>query len=255
MKPILIYSKEEAKRNSFAVEKITSLLGAELKEPDFRGDASFVINRTNDYKIAQYFESKGMRVFNSSAFSKLANDKQACYDFMEQNGIEIMPTRYCTPPFVKKPKNGSGGQDVLWCESAEDYDKNMVCQKPASDLGRDLRVWVINGKIITSILRVSKTDFRSNFCLGGEAITYALSADEEKQVKKIISLLDGGFYYGIDFVFDKGKIVFNEIEDTVGARMVYAKTDIDIIKIFCDEIKSGAGVPPETRNSGLATRN
>ena len=249
MKPILIYSKEEAKRNKFAAEKICSLLGAELKEPDYKGDASFVINRTNDYQIAQYFESRGIRVFNSSQFSKLANDKQACYDFMEQNGIEIMPTRYSTPPFVKKPKDSHGGKGVVMCRSSEEYDEIMVCQKPASDLGRDLRVWVINGKIITSILRVSKTDFRSNFCLGGEAIPYQLSRDEEKQVKKIISLLDGGFYYGIDFVFNKGKIVFNEIEDTVGARMVYAKTDIDIIKLFCDEIESGAGVPPEILNS------
>ena len=244
MKPILIYSKEEAKRNRFAADKITALLGAELKQPNYNGEASYVINRTNDYKIAERFESRGIRVLNSAAFSKLANDKQACYDFMEKNGIEIMPTRYNTPPFVKKPKDGHGGMGVVMCESAEEYDENMVCQKPASDLGRDLRVWVINGRIITSILRESKTDFRSNFCLGGKAIPYSLSCEEEKQVKKIISLLDGGFYYGIDFVFNGGKIVFNEIEDTVGARMVYEKTDIDIIKLFCEEIKLYMGSDP-----------
>jgi len=247
MKPILIYSKEEAKRNRFAVDKICALLGAELKTPEYRGAASYVINRTNDYKIAEYFENRGIRVFNSSSFSKLANDKQACYDFMERNGVEIMPTRYQTPPFVKKPKNGHGGRGVVMCNSADEYDENSVCQKPASDLGKDLRVWVINGKIITSILRVSKTDFRSNFCLGGKAIPYPLSADEEKHVKKIIDVCRtigdspqwySGFYYGIDFVFNEGKIVFNELEDTVGARMVYAKTNIDILKRFCDELKA-----------------
>ena len=240
MKPILIYTNEKAKRNRFVVEKTKKELGAELKTPDYNGEASYVINRTNDFEIGKRFEEKGIKVYNSSAFSKLANDKQACYDFMEKNGIEIMPTRYNTPPFVKKPKNSHGGEGVVMCESAEEYDENFVCQKPASDLGRDLRVWVINGKIITSILRVSKTDFRSNFCLGGEAIPYSLSVDEEKLVKRIISLLDGGFYYGIDFVFDRGKIVFNEIEDTVGARMVYEKTDIDIIKLFCEELKKVA---------------
>ena len=252
MKPILIYTKEEAERNRFVADKICSLLGAELKTPDYNGGAAYVINRTNDYKIAEHFENRGIKAFNSSAFSKLANDKQACYDFMEKNGIEIMPTRYSTPPFVKKPKNSHGGKGVVMCQSADEYDSNMVCQKPASDLGKDLRVWVINGKIITSILRVSKTDFRSNFCLGGEAIPYSLSADEKKLVKKIISLLDGGFYYGIDFVFDGGKIVFNEIEDTVGARMVYEKTDIDIIELFCEELKSGAGDSPVRGNVELA---
>ena len=37
---------------------------------------------------------------------------------------------------------------------------------------------------------------------------------------------------GIDFVFDNGKIIFNEIEDVVGSRMVYTYTDIDIVDIY-----------------------
>lgn len=236
MKPILIYTKEEAQRNRFVVKKLTEQLGVRLVSPDYRGDAAYVINRTNDFHIAEFYEKQGIRVFNGSRLSRLANDKQLCYDFMEKNNIEIMPTRYFIPPFVKKPKNGHGGQGVVLCHSEKDYDECFVCQKPASDLGKDLRVWVIGGKIITAILRVSRTDFRSNYCLGGEAVPYALSTNEETLVKKIISLVQGD-YYGIDFVFDGGKIVFNEIEDTVGARMVYDKTDIDILKLYCDYIK------------------
>lgn len=236
MKPILIYTKEEAQRNKFVVEKLTEQLGVRLVSPDYRGDSAYVINRTNDFHIAEFYEKQGIRVFNGSRLSRLANDKQLCYDFMQKNNIEIMPTRYSTPPFVKKPKNGHGGQGVVLCHNEKDYDECFVCQKPASDLGKDLRVWVIGGKIITAILRVSRTDFRSNYCLGGEAVPYALSTNEETLVKKIISLVQGD-YYGIDFVFDGGKIVFNEIEDTVGARMVYDKTDIDILKLYCDYIK------------------
>ena len=45
------------------------------------------------------------------------------------------------------------------------------------------------------------------------------------------------------FVFNSGKIVFNEIEDSVGARMIYSLTDIDIIKEYCNyiscEVKNG----------------
>lgn len=237
MKTILIYTKKEAKRNAFAVDIFKKELGAELVTPDYKGSADLVINRTNNYRIAQYFEEKGARVCNPSALSELANDKQTCYDFMEKSGIEIMETRYSTPPFVKKPCDGKGGTGVVMCHSADEYNKNMVCQKPASDLGRDLRVWVIGGKIITAILRQSDTDFRSNYCLGGSAVSYTLNTAEEKTVKKIISLIKGD-YYGIDFVFNKGKIVFNEIEDTVGARMVYDKTNLDILKLYCDYLKS-----------------
>lgn len=236
MKPILVYTEKEAKRNRFAVNKITESLGTVLVTPEYRGDAEYVINRSNDYRIAEFYESRGIRVFNCAEFTRLANDKQACYDFMEKNDIEIMPTRYRTPPFVKKPKNSHGGEGVVWCSSEDEYDENMVCQKPASDLGRDLRVWVIGNEIICSILRVSKTDFRSNYSLGGEAIPYTLSDSEKAKIKKIISLVKGD-YYGIDFVFNGGKIVFNELEDAVGARMVYAKTDMDILNLYCNYIK------------------
>ena len=235
MKPVLIYTKEEAKRNRFAADKICALTGARLVTPDYDGEALYVINRTNDFRVAERFEARGVRVFNPAAFSRLANDKQACYDFMETHGVPVLPTRYKTPPFVKKPKNGHGGEGVLLCTDEAQYDETMVCQKAASDLGRDLRVWVIGGEIVTAILRVSQTDFRSNYCLGGEAIPYALSQKETAQVKKIISLVQGD-YYGIDFVFDNGAIIFNELEDTVGARMVYAKTDIDILRLYCNYI-------------------
>ncbi len=235
MKPILIYSEKEAKRNRFAAEKICEGTGAELVLPEYDGEAQFVINRTNDYKIAERFEKRGIRVFNPSSFSRLANDKQACYDFMEKNGVKIMPTRYRGVPFVKKPRDSHGGEGVVMCFNESDYDENAVCQKPASDLGKDLRVWVIGGEIIASMLRVSETDFRSNFCLGGEALPYELSEEETKEVKKIISLVKGD-YYGIDFVFDGGKIVFNELEDAVGARMLYEKTEIDILKLYTEYI-------------------
>ena len=235
-KPIVIYTDEEAARNRFALDIFARELGAVRQPPTYRGDAAYVINRSNDWRVGAYFEEKGVRVFNPSAFSKLANDKQACYDFMAQNGIAIMPTRYGTPPFVKKPKNGHGGAGVVMCHDEAEYDDTMVCQQPASDLGRDVRLWVLGGEIVTAILRSSQTDFRSNYCLGGTATPYALSAAETALAKKIISLVKGD-YYGIDFVFHHGNAVFNELEDAVGARMVYAQTDIDILTRYCDYIK------------------
>ena len=232
----MVYSKEEAARNAFAVEKFRDLLGAELVTPDYRGAADIVINRSNDWRVAAFYEQRGIRVFNPADFTRLANDKQAAYDFMQQHGIEIMPTRCATPPFVKKPRDGHGGAGVVMCRSADEYDDNMVCQQPASDLGRDLRVWVLGGEIKAAMLRVSRTDFRSNFCLGGEALPYTLSDNETALVKRIISLVSGD-YYGIDFVFHEGRAVFNELEDAVGARMLYAQTELDILKDYCEYIK------------------
>lgn len=236
MSGVLIYTEKEAKRNAFAIEKFREELDVLLVDETFRGNADFVINRTNDYKIAEYFEGRGIRVFNPSYLSRLANDKQACYEFMSGNGIPIMPINYTGIPCVKKPVGGHGGEGVIMLAEPEQFEMGYVYQKPCDTLGKDLRVWAIGGKIVTSILRESNTDFRSNFCLGGIAIPYKMNNSEINLVNKVISLVDSD-YIGIDFLFHKGKLVFNEIEDTVGARMVYAKTNIDILGLYCDYIK------------------
>lgn len=236
MSGVLIYTNKEAKRNRFSIEKFIQKLDVKLVDESFRGDADFVINRTNDYKIAEYYESRGIRVFNPSSLSKIANDKQKCYEFMKENGIEIMPINYKGVPAVKKKIDGHGGIDVYMLDKAEPFDDGYVYQKPCDTLGRDVRVWLIGGKIIATILRSSDTDFRSNFCLGGKASEYTLTDDDRALVYKIADLLDYD-YIGIDFIFNNGRLVFNEIEDTVGARMIYSLTDIDIISLYCDYIK------------------
>ena len=131
----------------------------------------------------------------------------------------------------------------MMCSDSAEYDEGFVCQKPASDLGRDVRVWVLGGKIVASILRVSTTDFRSNYCLGGSAQMYSLSAEEQGRVQKIIDLVTplGADYYGVDFVFDNGRAIFNELEDAVGARMIYDLTDTDIIEMYIQYIKAIIG--------------
>lgn len=236
MSGILIYNSKEAERNSFAVKKFESRLDVKLVDECYDGSADFVINRTNDYKTAKRFEDRGIRVFNPSSLSLLANDKQSCYEFMQNNGIEIMPINYSGIPAVKKKIDGHGGTEVTMITQSEPFEKGYVYQKPCDTLGKDLRVWVIGGKIITAILRENESDFRSNYCLGGSAVPYALNREQKTLISKIISLINSD-YIGIDFIFNNGHLVFNEIEDTVGARMVYDKTDIDILSLYCDYIK------------------
>lgn len=53
MSGVVLYSPEEARRNTFSVTKFHTLLGAELHTPDYDGPADFVINRTNDPAVAR----------------------------------------------------------------------------------------------------------------------------------------------------------------------------------------------------------
>ena len=158
MSGVVLYSPEEARRNTFSVTKFHTLLGAALHAPDYDGPADFVINRTNDPAVARRFESQGVRVFNPAAFCALANDKDACYRFMAAKGVEILPIDQTEPPMVVKPKDGHGGQGVRLIRSGEPVppqDGNQVYQAVADTPGQDLRVWLDRkqraGKVVTLV--------------------------------------------------------------------------------------------------------
>jgi gamma-F420-2:alpha-L-glutamate ligase len=114
---------------------------------------------------------------------------------------------------------------------------DVVLQPLTGSRHQDLRVYVIGKNIIAAILRTAKEGFKSNFSLGGDIREYQLSKEDTTIVEKIISLFDFGLV-GIDFIIgDKGELIFNEIEDVVGARMLYQCTDINIVGLYLDYIK------------------
>lgn len=217
--------------------------GEELELP------SAVINRTRSFRLAKRLELMGCRVFNNSQLTMLGNDKEMALDYVGRlggatmlsvtgNGIE--QTGY---PCVMKTIDGHGGTEVFWIDGRAEYEqrrkqlagKTFFLQKAATDLGKDLRVYVIGNEIIAAMLRTSRKDFRSNFCLGGNTERYCLSVEERATVQKIVDSLDIDFC-GIDFIFDCGKLIFNEIEDVVGARMLYSHTDIDVVELYVEHI-------------------
>ena len=59
----------------------------ELGKPDF------VINRSRDYIISKEYEKIGIRVFNSSEVTRIANNKGLTYKFLKGK-VPFMPTEY-----------------------------------------------------------------------------------------------------------------------------------------------------------------
>ena len=98
-------------------------------------------------------------------------------------------------------------------------------------------MWLLGGEIYAACLRRSATDFRSNYCLGGSAAVYPLSPAERAQVSNIAALVQAD-YYAIDFVRHQGRWVFNELEDTVGVRMLYDLTALDPLADYCRYIQN-----------------
>ncbi|MDR3263160.1 MAG: hypothetical protein LBT30_02520 [Clostridiales bacterium] len=215
----------------------------------------YAVMRAVSFKLTAFLEERGVRVFNNSRVSGVCNDKYETYRFLESRNISVLPYRLITrtdapnieltEPHVFKSRCGHGGNEVFWVETAADiascFSKirgdTAIIQKPVSDIGKDLRTYIIGGKPVCSILRESASDFRSNYSLGGSASPRALTNTERREIDKITALFDFDFV-GIDLIYDGGKPIFNEIEDVAGCRTVYASTDVDPADLFVRYIAS-----------------
>ena len=254
MKLWLIYDSFEAERNrryiDFYFEKCKEKnidLSLQIVEEgiDFDNLPHVAIVRTMNPSLSEKLEDMGVKVCNSSFISRIANDKWNTYEYLNSKGIPLVETFLVTddfiPPYypmVLKPCMGKGGRDVEMVNNYEEFlsyrkrvTEKTIAQRVVSDKGRDLRVYVVGNRIIKAMLRVSEDDFRSNFCLGGKAYEYDLSEEDTQEIERVISCFDIS-YAGLDFIFDKGRLIFNEMEDVVGARMLYTHTDIDIVEIY-----------------------
>lgn len=260
MKLWLVYDKFEAERNrryiDFYFEKCKEKnldLSLVIVEDgvDFASLPHCAIVRTMNPDLSEKLEKMGVKVYNSSFISRIANDKWNTYTYLKKKGVNLpetfLVTEDFTPPYypiVLKPCMGKGGRDVEMVNSKEEFEsyisrvkEKTIAQMPVSDKGKDLRVYVVGNKIIKAMLRVSEEDFRSNFCLGGKAYEYELTEEEKEIIQQVIDQFDIA-YAGLDFIFHDGKIIFNEMEDVVGARMLYTYTDIDIVDIYLNFIIS-----------------
>lgn len=250
---LLIYNKEEKEINKAFIKMLID--AANKREIDLRYldkeealekpfEVDFIINRTRDYKVAEQYEKRKILAFNSSFINRIGNDKYLTYQEIEKLHIPYLPlVGESDYPYVLKSRSGHGGKEVFLIKNKEDLqiaktklkDQAYLCQSIAQTLGKDLRVYVMGGKIIQALLRDGNGDFRSNYGLHGKASIYNLNKEEEALVFKIIKALKPD-YAGIDFLFHQNKLVFNEIEDVVGARMLYEQTNLNIADLYLEYI-------------------
>lgn len=125
-----------------------------------------------------------------------------------------------------------GANKVLQAVKEGIGPSDFVVQPLVGSRHQDLRVYVIGNEIIAGVLRTAKVGFKSNFSLGGDVRLYELTEEEKAIVHRIIEQFDFDLV-GIDFIIgDRGELIFNEIEDVVGARMLYQCSDINIVELY-----------------------
>lgn len=217
---------------------------------------TFAIVRTIDSLLNEHLENLGIKTFNSAKVSHLSNHKMVTHYEINKLKIPMVNTLFIKKenltktlpmklPFVVKEATGRGGEQVHFIQSESDYNQclnlfktsDLVIQSTNVELGRDLRVYILGKEIVGAVLRESTTDFRANFKLGGTATWYLLNEAQTKIINKIIYAYDFDLV-GIDFLFDlNGNLLFNEIEDVVGSRMLSTVSNINLLEKYITHIK------------------
>ena len=253
-KGLIIYNENDKKLNEWFVESCLKSLNNDgfslfYKEENEVLDyikanpIDFVIFRCRNYSLLNEIELRGIRCFNNTKTNSLANDKYRTYLFFKEHGFPCLETSLergdISFPLVMKSVDGHGGNEVYLINSEDELepsDKKFIYQGYLVNNG-DVRLYVLNKKVIGSVKRSNGKDFRSNFSLGGEVEEYKPSKEMIDIAIKIAKLLDAD-YIGVDFIiYDKGFVV-NEIEDPVGAKMLYKVMGIDAVNLFVEYIKS-----------------
>lgn len=237
MKGFLIYCKNDYEKNKTFAKWLSDECqkeGMKLEllfredfyafRPDIRPD-EFVINRSRDYNLSLTLELAGVRVFNNSKITLIGNNKLAAYSFA-QNKNYAYPSVLVSPSrdekTLMKPIDGHGGEGIALVDQDTVFKKEYLYQEFLRDIVGDIRFYILGDRIHDAVLRKSVHGIQSNYSLGNDFERYAFSLSEEKY---ILSFIDGLNidYAGADFFLKKdGSLVFNEMEDVVGSRMLSA---------------------------------
>ncbi len=268
----LIYDHEGADRNRDYIDyhyEVGSRYGVNFKllyaeDPDLSvrdGKPDFAVVRAIRPDINKRLEECGIPTYNNSKVSFITNHKGRCVSYISENtDVPVIPTEVITrgddvrarlegkEGYVIKSASGHGGTSVRRVAVSEhfydDIEKciagdDLILQPFVDGPGEDVRVYVIGKEIIAAAKRrAPEGEFRANASLGGLVERYTLSEKETEYVRRITDVFDFGMV-GIDFIVDeRGEFVFSEIEDVVGARMLY-KTypEIDILDKYIKYLK------------------
>lgn len=178
--------------------------------------------------IVRYFELTGVKCVNNSNSINLVQDKLYTSEILSQNGIPVpstmiakFPNSYDTVsthikfPCIVKVVVGSFGEGVYLCQTETEYhriiefaaavgkSKTLLVQEYLGDQpGTDLRVFVVNGKVLGAMKRTAPSgDFRANISIGGSGENFPVTKEIEYIALKTAELL-GLDIAGVDLLFD-----------------------------------------------------
>ena len=192
--------------------------------------------------VIRHFERMGVVVINGSDAIDNVKDKLYTHQILAQSNLDIPKTMLLKHPIdvdfvqknigfpaIVKTISGSYGRGVFLAETKKQLKQlltmaelvkssyNIIIQEFIKDTwGKDLRVLVVNNKVVGCMMRqATDDDFRANITRGGEGFPYEvneqiewLSSESSKALNLDIA--------GVDLLFDNGGYKICEVNSNPG---------------------------------------
>ncbi len=217
--------------------------------------------------VIRHFERMGVVVINNSDAIENVKDKLYSHQILAQSNLDIPKTmllkhpidvdfvqKHIGFPAIVKTISGSYGKGVFLAETKKQLQQlltmaeltkpgyNIIIQEFVKDTwGKDLRVLVVNNKVVGCMMRqATDDDFRVNITRGGEGLPYEvneqiewLSVESSKSLNLDIA--------GVDLLFDNGGYKICEVNSSPGFKGMEQYTKKNIAEEIVQYVKMKIG--------------
>lgn len=211
---------------------------------------SVLLNFASRVSLVKQMEMMGILLFNRHESIKKCKNKVDTMQILTHYDIPMPKTVVVRQPddlkqaakivggfpLIVKDQVGSFGNGVVIMESMRALNSALHWNKPMYILqeyvkfskGKDIRIFVINGKVVGSMMRSSKKgEFRSNLELGGEGAPVEVTDEEASIAIRSAQALDLT-YGGVDIMRGKDGPVVLEVNSNPGFKGLVEATGSDI---------------------------
>ncbi|MGH1539281.1 MAG: 30S ribosomal protein S6--L-glutamate ligase [Arenicella sp.] len=216
--------------------------------------------------LTRQFESIGVYALNSANAITQSRDKLFSLQMLLKNGLEIPTSGFASSsaetnslidmvggaPLIIKLLSGTQGKGVVLADTKKASESvidafqtlkaNMLVQEFIKEAGgKDLRLFVVNGKVVGAMQRSAAAgEFRANVHQGGNIKKISITPQERKiavQAAKIFDLKVAG----VDIIrSSKGPLIL-EVNSSPGLQGIEAVTEKDIAQTMIKAIEQKLG--------------
>ncbi|MGV3696454.1 30S ribosomal protein S6--L-glutamate ligase [Flavobacterium sp.] len=203
--------------------------------------------------LTRQFEAMKVYCLNSAAAITQSRDKLFSLQLLLRNGVDIPTTGFANspldtddlikmvggPPLIVKLLEGTQGKGVVLAETKKaaesvinafkSLNANILVQEFIKEAdGKDLRLFVVNGKVVASIQRTAAPgEFRANVHMGGTATVIKPTSQEKRIAIKAAKAMDLKVA-GVDIIRSSKGPLLLEVNSSPGLEGIEGATHKDI---------------------------